>query len=66
MLLKDEQLETSSITRQLILTAKDGKNRMTDAVDIEGVFRFIESIPSKKAGPIKLWLARLGKEKIDE
>ena len=65
-LLKDEQFETSSITRQLRLTAKDGKKRMTDVVDIEGMFRLIESIPSKKVGPIKLWLARLGKERIDE
>lgn len=65
-LLKDEQFETSSITRQLRLTAKDGKNRMTDVVDIVGMFRLIESIPSKKAEPIKLWLARLGKERIDE
>lgn len=42
------------------------KNRMTDVVDIEGMFRLIESIPSKKGEPIKLWLARLGKERIDE
>ena len=65
-LLKEEQFEMSSITRQLKLIAKDGKNRMTDVVDIEGMFRLIESIPSKKAEPIKLWLARLGKERIDE
>lgn len=65
-LLKEEQFETSNITRQLKLVAKDGKNRMTDVVDIEGMFRLIESIPSKKAEPIKLWLARLGKERIDE
>ncbi len=65
-LLKEEHFETSSITRQLKLIAKDGKKRMTDVVDIEGMFRLIESIPSKKAEPIKLWLARLGKERIDE
>ena len=65
-LLKEEQFETSSITRQLKLKAKDGKNRMTDVVDIEGMFRLIESIPSKKVEPIKLWLANLGKERIDE
>ena len=40
--------------------------RMTDVVDIEGMFRLVESVPSKKAEPIKLWLARLGKERIDE
>ncbi len=65
-LLKEDQFETSSITRQFKLIAKDGKKRMTDIVDIEGTFRLIESIPSKKAEPIKLWLARLGKERIDE
>ena len=65
-LLKEERFETSSITRQFKLPAKDGKNRMTDVVDIEGMFRLIESIPSKKAEPIKMWLARLGKERIDE
>lgn len=51
---------------KLKMIAKDGKNRMTDVVDIEGMFRLIESIPSKKVEPIKLWLARLGKEKIDK
>ena len=45
---------------------EDGKYRMTDVVDIEGMFRLIESIPSKKAEPIKQWLAHLGKERIDE
>ena len=65
-MLKYEQFETSSITRQLKLLSKDGKKRMTDVVDIEGMFRLIESIPSKKAEPIKLWLAKLGKERIDE
>ena len=65
-LLREEQFEASSITRQLKLIAKDGKNRMTDVVDIEGMFRLVESIPSKKAEPIKLWLAKLGKERIDE
>ena len=65
-LLKDEEFEVSSITRQLKLMAKDSRMRMTDVVDIEGMFRLIESIPSKKAEPVKLWLARLGKERIDE
>ena len=50
----------------LKMIAKDGKMRLTDVVDIEGMFRLIESIPSKKAEPIKLWLAHLGKERIDE
>ena len=51
---------------QLKLKAQDGKYRLTDVVDIEGVFRIIESIPSKNAEPIKQWLAKLGKERIDD
>lgn len=62
----EENFETSSITRQLKLKAQDGKYRMTDVVDIEGMFRLIESIPSKNAEPIKGWLAKLGSERIDE
>lgn len=64
--LKEEGNETVTKCNQLKLTAKDGKNRLTDVVDIEGMFRIIESVPSKKAEPIKLWLAHLGKERIDE
>ena len=64
--LKEEGNETVTKCHSLKMIAKDGKNRMTDVVDIEGMFRLIESIPSKKAEPIKLWLARLGKERIDE
>lgn len=63
---KEENFETSSITRQLKLKAADGKYRLTDVVDIEGMFRLIESIPSKNAEPIKQWLAKLGSERIDE
>ena len=51
---------------QLKLKAQDGKYRLTDVVDIEVMFRIIESVPSKNAEPIKGWLAKLGKEKIDE
>ncbi|MBQ3307324.1 MAG: Bro-N domain-containing protein [Bacilli bacterium] len=64
--LKEEGNETVTNCDQLKLLAKDGKYRLTDVVDLEGMFRIIESIPSKKAEPIKLWLARLGKERIDE
>ena len=64
--LKDEGNETVTNCNGLKLKANDGKYRMTDVVDIEGMFRIIESIPSKNAEPIKLWLARLGKERIDE
>lgn len=61
-----EGSEVSEKIGQLKLKAQDGKYRMTDVVDIEGMFRIIESIPSKKAEPIKQWLASLGKERIDE
>lgn len=64
--LKEEGNETVTNCHQLKLKAQDGKYRSTDVVDIEGMFRLIESIPSKNAEPIKQWLARLGKERIDE
>ena len=64
--LKDEGNETVTNCHQLKLKAQDGKYRMTDVVDIEGMFRIIESIPSKNAEPIKQWLAKLGSERIDE
>ena len=64
--LKKEGSELATNCSQLKLKASDGKYYMTDVVDIEGMFRLIESIPSKKAEPIKLWLAHLGKERIDE
>ena len=64
--LKDEGNETVTNCHQLKLKAQDGKYRMTDVVDIENMFRIIESIPSKNAEPIKQWLAKLGSERIDE
>ena len=64
--LKEEGNETVTNCHQLKLKAQDGKYRMTDVVDIEGMFRIIESIPSKNAEPIKQWLAKLGSERIDE
>ena len=64
--LKKEGNETVTNCNQLKLKAQDGKYRSTDVVDIEGMFRIIESIPSPNAEPMKLWLARLGKERIDE
>ena len=48
------------------MKSSDGKYYNTDVVDIEGMFRIIESIPSKNAEPVKLWLAKLGSERIDE
>ena len=62
----DEDFELSSITRQLKLKSSDGKYYSTDVCDIEGMFRIIESIPSKNAEPIKGWLAKLGSERINE
>ena len=64
--LKEEGNETVTNCHQLKLRAQDGKYRLTDVVDIEGMFRIIESVPSKNAEPIKQWLAKLGSEKIDE
>ena len=64
--IKKEEFQLSSITRQLKLKSSDGKYYNTDVCDIEGMFRIIESIPSKKAEPIKLWLAKLGSERINE
>lgn len=51
---------------QLKMLATDGKMRATDAADIEGIFRIIQSIPSPKAEPFKLWLAKVGRERIEE
>ena len=64
--LKEEGNETVTNCHQLKLKAQDGKYRATDVIDIEGMFRIIESIPSKNAEPIKQWLAKLGSERIDE
>ncbi len=61
-----EGSEVSEKIGQLKLKATDGKYRLTDVTDIEGMFRIIESIPSKNAEPIKQWLAKLGSERIDE
>ena len=64
--LREEGNESVTNCHQLKLKSADGKYYNTDVVDIEGMFRIIESIPSKNAEPIKQWLARLGKERIDE
>ena len=64
--LNNEGNETVTNCHQLKLKAQDGKYRLTDVVDIEGMFRIIESIPSKNAEPIKQWLAKLGSKRIDE
>ena len=64
--LKSEGNESVTNCHQLKLKSSDGKYYKTDVVDIEGMFRIIESIPSKNAEPIKVWLAKLGSERIDE
>jgi prophage antirepressor len=51
---------------QLKLKSPDGKMRETDATDMQGIFRIIQSVPSPKAEPFKMWLAEVGKERIDE
>ena len=64
--LKAEGNETVTNCNQLKLVAPDGKLRMTDVADTEQLLRLIQSIPSKKAEPFKLWLASVGSERIDE
>lgn len=64
--LKKEGNESVTNCNQLKLKSSDGKYYNTDVVDIEGMFRIVESIPSKNAEPIKQWLAKLGSERIDE
>ena len=64
--LKKEGNESVTNCNQLKLKSSDYKYYNTDVVDIEGMFRIIESIPSKNAEPIKGWLAKLGSERIDE
>lgn len=64
--LKEEGSELSDKIGQLKMIAEDGKMRDTDVGDTEQILRLIQSIPSKKAEPFKLWLARVGNERIDE
>ena len=63
---EEEKSELSTICRQLKLKAPDGKMRLTDVADMKGIFRIIQSVPSPKAEPFKMWLAEVGKERIDE
>jgi hypothetical protein len=64
--LKEEGSELSENIGQLKMIADDGKLRLTDVADTEQLFRLIQSVPSKKAEPFKLWLAQVGKERLDE
>ena len=64
--LKDEGSQLHENIVQLKMKAQDGKLRATDTLDTKGILRLIESVPSPKAEPFKLWLANLGNERIDE
>lgn len=55
-----------NIVQLKMKSQKDGKNYLTDTLDTRGILRLIESVPSPKAEPFKLWLAQMGKERIDE
>lgn len=59
-------IQLSPIWLQLKLESSDGKKYITDCVNTKNAFRLIQSIPSKKAEPFKMWLAQVGKERIDE
>lgn len=63
---EEEKSELSTFCRQLKLTSSDGKKYETDAADMRGILRIIQSIPSPKAEPFKMWLSTVGKERIDE
>ena len=64
--LKEEGNETVTNCHQLKMTAADGKKRLTDVASTEQLLRIIQSIPSPKAEPFKVWLAEVGKERIEE
>lgn len=63
---EEERSELSTFCRQLKLKSADGKSYKTDVADMQGIFRIIQSVPSPKAEPFKMWLAEVGKERIDE
>ena len=64
--LKKEGSELVTNCNQLKMVSQDGKRRMTDVATTEQLLRLIQSIPSKKAEPFKLWLAQVGRERIEE
>ena len=64
--LKNEGSELSEKIGQLKMKAKDGKSRLTDVVRTADLLRLVQSIPSPKAEPFKMWLAEVGKERLDE
>ena len=64
--LKEEGSEVVTFCHGLKLKAADGKLRESDVADMQGIFRIIQSVPSPKAEPFKMWLAEVGKERLDE
>lgn len=64
--LKKEESEVVTKCNQLKLVAEDGKRRLTDVADVETLLRIIQSVPSPKAEPVKLWLAKVGYERMQE
>ncbi len=64
--LNEEGSQTVTNCHQLKLPAADGKMRLTDVADLEGILRIVQSIPSKKAEPLKRWLAQVGSERIQQ
>ena len=64
--LESSEIELSTFCRQLKLKSGDGKEYLTDCADTEGIFRIIQSVPSKKAEPFKRWLAKIGYERVQE
>ncbi|WP_394853378.1 BRO family protein [Exercitatus varius] len=65
---RDHELNSKwgTICTPVVMIAKDGKKRSVQAADMTGIFRIIQSIPSPKTEPFKMWLAEVGKEQIDE
>lgn len=64
--LKNEGSELTTICSQLKMQSKDGKYYNTDVLDTKGILRLIQSVPSPKAEPFKMWLAQVGSDRIDE
>ena len=64
--LKEEGNETVTNCHALKMIAKDGKQRLTDVVNTKDLLRLVQSIPSKKAEPFKMWLAQVGSDRLDE
>ncbi len=62
----EDGIQLSTNCRQLKLTSTDGKKYMTDVANVQGIFRIIQSIPSRKAEPFKQWMSKVAKERLDQ